>query len=51
MARRTKRRENNWRTRHFRGARRRWDETEGNPRLLFSHEPNAHVLAPKFTLG
>lgn len=25
-------------------ARRRWDETEGNPRLLFSHEPNAHVL-------
>ena len=32
-------------------ARRRWDETEGNPRLLFSHEPNAHVLVRQNSLG
>ena len=32
-------------------ARRRWDETQGNPRLLFSHESNAHVLVRQNSLG
>lgn len=32
-------------------ARRRWDEARGNPRLLFSHEPNAHVLVRQHSLG
>lgn len=32
-------------------ARRRWEETEGNPRLLFSHESNAHVLVRQNSLG
>lgn len=32
-------------------ARRRWDETKGNPRLIFSHESNAHVLVRQNSLG
>ncbi len=32
-------------------ARRRWEETQGNPRLLFSHESNAHVLVRQNSLG
>lgn len=32
-------------------ARRRWEETRGNPRLHFSHEPNAHVLVRQHSLG
>jgi hypothetical protein len=32
-------------------ARRRWEETVGNPRLLFSHEARAHVLVRQNSLG
>lgn len=32
-------------------ARRRWEETQGNPRLLFSHESSAHVLVRQNSLG
>lgn len=32
-------------------ARRRWEETQGNPRLLLSHESNAHVLVRQNSLG
>jgi hypothetical protein len=32
-------------------ARRRWEETQGNPRLLFSHDPIAHVLVRQNSLG
>jgi len=32
-------------------ARRRWDESQGNPRLRFSHEPDAHVLVRQNSLG
>lgn len=32
-------------------ARRRWEETQGNPRLLFSHESAAHVLVRQNSLG
>ncbi|GAA0250713.1 hypothetical protein [Rhodanobacter caeni] len=32
-------------------ARRRWQETEGQPRLLFSPEPRAHVLMRQNSLG
>lgn len=32
-------------------ARRRWDETKGDPRLLFSHGSSAHVLVRQNSLG
>lgn len=32
-------------------ARRLWEDTQGNPRLLFSHEPGAHVLVRQNSLG
>ncbi|OZY84515.1 hypothetical protein CBP51_15075 [Cellvibrio mixtus] len=32
-------------------ARRRWDETQGNPPLRFSHESNAHILVRQHSLG
>lgn len=32
-------------------ARRSWEETEGNPRLLFSHDSSAHVLVRQNSLG
>ncbi|MCD4504166.1 hypothetical protein LQR30_08620 [Chromobacterium piscinae] len=32
-------------------ARRRWEESAGNPRLLFSHEAQAHVLVRQNSLG
>ncbi|APW48654.1 hypothetical protein [Rhodoferax antarcticus] len=32
-------------------ARRRWDESSGNPWLLFSHEARAHVLVRQNSLG
>jgi hypothetical protein len=32
-------------------ARRRWEETQGNPRLLFSHESKAHILVRQNSLG
>lgn len=32
-------------------ARRLWEKTQGNPRLLFSHESNAHVLVRQNLLG
>ena len=32
-------------------ARQRWSQTEGNPRLLFSHTPEAHVLVRQHSLG
>jgi hypothetical protein len=32
-------------------ARRRWDESQGNPPLRFSHEPDAHVLVRQNSLG
>ena len=32
-------------------ARRRWGETKGHPRLLFSHQPDAHVLKRQNSLG
>jgi hypothetical protein len=32
-------------------ARRRWDESAGNPQLLFSHEARAHVLKRQNSLG
>ncbi len=32
-------------------ARSQWDKTPGNPQLLFSHKPNAHVLIRQNSLG
>ncbi|VVD78220.1 hypothetical protein PCO31110_00987 [Pandoraea communis] len=32
-------------------ARRKWDESEGNPRLVFSHESKAHILVRQNLLG
>lgn len=32
-------------------ARRKWDESQGNPRLVFSHEPKAHILVRQNLLG
>ena len=32
-------------------ARQRWSQSEGNPRLLFSHTPEAHVLVRQHSLG